>query len=342
MQVSDYAKELLLQDVVDMIDAIFNVSNTDRAIFMLAAMPYICLVIKEGYDWCMRYGVDLSKFASKGILENIRAKGKLFGNDKNIDFNSQFNKIKRLIKIEHSYFKSLAKTFAPDCLINDVGTFKIEDIFIGNTIQYSYDFSLFSKENTSIYESENEMRSFSTEIGETAQEIITKIRGIPYTINNVKNNIKEHSCLDYNFKRHFKNENNLIIFSLYCRINFLLYYFKRKCRKNSMLYLRIIYITFYSLKNDLEKLNIDSANAFDSFYDIKFRNSMAHYSLYKKIDINEIQHNVIGFGIIEKYFNISYHNLVLNVENKLEEINKILYNNFCLDINKGYDPDSII
>lgn len=76
MQVSDYAKELLIQDIVDIMDEIFNVSNTDRAIFMLAAMPYICLVINEGYDWCTRYGVDLSKFVSKEILENISVKVK--------------------------------------------------------------------------------------------------------------------------------------------------------------------------------------------------------------------------------------------------------------------------
>lgn len=95
MQVSDYAKELLLQDIVDMMDTIFNVSNTDRGIFMLAAMLYICLVINEWYDWCTRYGADLSKFISKEVLENIRAKGKLFGNDRYVNFDNQSDNMRK-------------------------------------------------------------------------------------------------------------------------------------------------------------------------------------------------------------------------------------------------------
>lgn len=46
----------------------------------------------------------------------------------------------------------MPKQFAPDCLGDDVGTYKIEDIFIGNTIQYAYDFSSVSKEDTSIFD----------------------------------------------------------------------------------------------------------------------------------------------------------------------------------------------
>ena len=294
MNVSDYAKKFLSQDTKDITDLIFIINKEDQPIFMLASMPYICLIVNEGYDWCAKSKLQLPIIKSKDTLEKIRSKGKLFANDKNLSFDHQFISIEHLIKIEHQYFKNLAKPYTPDCFIDDIGTYWIGDLCIGNTIQYAYDFSPFSKDNKSIYESVKEIYDFSHEIGSAYQEIHTIITGKRYVINkDACIRVKEHTCLDYTFKRSFKSIRNVIIHSLICRINFLLYYFKKHCRENSMLYLRLIYITYYSLKNDLEALNIEHGDIFDFYHNNTFRNSMAHYSLHNKITAAEIVPNVL-------------------------------------------------
>ena len=108
-----------------------------------------------------------------------------------------------------------------------------------------------------------------------------------------------------------------------------------------MLYLRIIYITFYSLKNDFEALNIVQDDIFDSRHNSTFRNSMAHYSLYDKITETEIMPNVLGYGLIEKYFGCDYSSFVGIIETKLLSLKILLENQFSLGIKQGYDPDRL-
>ncbi|MEA5051743.1 MAG: hypothetical protein VB021_09780 [Oscillospiraceae bacterium] len=215
--------------------------------------------------------------------------------------------------------------------LNDYLAYEIivNGFYIGNTIQYAYDFLLFSKPDKALYESGNEIMSFSAEIGSMLQEIITAFTGAPFNIPKNLYNPTLHTYRDYNFKRKFKNIDNLLIFSLICRINFLLYWFKNSCPQNSMLYLRLIYITFYSLKSELQNLKIECCQVFDRYYDRTFRNCMAHYSLYQKIDDSEIDLSVIGCGLIEKYFHAGYFEIVETIEKKLELIKSALENYNC-------------
>ena len=315
--IKEMAKELLIQDCLDLVNAVFCVSENDRPVFILASAPYMCLVANEAYAWCRKSKIPLNPFQSKELLENIRAKAKLFSNDTIMPFDEQRLMIEKIIKIEHAYYKKLAKPYCPDSLIDDVGTYMLNNTYIGNTVQYAYDFHLFSKPNRSIYESGDEIKSFSTELGSVLQEIITALTGEPFVIPQKVDTTQLHANRDFNFQRKFKQINNILIFSLACRINFLLRFFKKNCPQDSMLYLRLIYITFYSLKNELQNMKIDCRHIFDSYFDKGFRNCMAHYSLYQKINDSEINPSVVGYGLTEKYFHVDYFELVRIIESIL-------------------------
>lgn len=337
VEIKECAKELIILDCKDMMETLFSMKQDDQSIFMLAAMPYLCLIVNEAYRWCSKAGICLNKFESKSVLENIRSKGKLFGNDKFLNFDKQAENIDNIVKVEHLYYKR--KSYLPDFMRNDVGTYWIDNMCIGNTIQYAYDFSLFAPENKSLYESQKEVYEFSVEIGSAYQEIISTLTGFSYSIKATGNKIKHHSYLDFKYKRDYKNVDNVIIHSLICRINFLLYFLKKFCRKESMMYLRMIYITFYSMKNDMEALGINSNRCFDDYYEKEFRNAMAHYSLYGKINNKELLTNSVGFGLIEKYFSCDYGFLVEIIEKKLSTIVFLLENSFNLDVKKGYNAN---
>jgi hypothetical protein len=162
--------------------------------------------------------------------------------------------------------------------------------------------------------------SFSTEIESKHQEIVTKMTGETYKLQYASNTTQLHDVKDFNFRQKFGEIDNILIFSFMCRINYLTIFFKQSCRKDSMLYLRLIYITFYSLKNALDSLKIDCGQIFDEFYNRIFRNCMAHYSLFQKINSEEIIPSVIGYGLIEKYFHVEYHELINIIEFKLTSI----------------------
>ena len=315
--IKEIAKKLLIRDCIELSNAIFYISEKDRPVFMLASTPYICLVANEAYEWCRKAKISLTTFESKEHLENIRAKAKLFGNDTIVSFNEQRLMIESIIRTEHAYYKKLAKPYCPDFLIDDVGTYMLNNTYIGNTIQYAYDFHLFSKPNKSIYDSGYEIKSFSSEIGSILQEIITILSGTSYRIPQGVNISQLHINRDFNFKRKFKQIDNILIFSLACRINFLLHCFKKNCPQDSMLYLRLIYITFYSSRNELQNLKIDCDHIFDGYFDRVFRNCMAHYSLYQKVADNEIKPTTTGYGVIEKFFDVDYIELVNTIESKL-------------------------
>lgn len=333
MSTSEYAKKMLIQDIEDIVEVILNIDKEERPIFMSAVIPYICLIINEGYNWCSKAKIQLPMLKSKDIIENIRAKGKLFGNDKYLSFDNQIGSIDKIIEMEHEYYKSLAKPYALDCFIYDIGTYWKDQFCVGNTIQYSYDLFSISKDGKLIYRYRNEIFNFSSEIGSACQDIYRAITGKNYkSNNNVSVKTKELRNVDFKFKNKFKNTRNIIIHCLICRINFILYYFKEQCRENSLLYLRISYVTFYSLKNDMEALGIIEDKIFDEYYNSKFRNIMAHYGLYNKITNDEIIQNVIGYGIIEKYFNCDYSNIVKIIEEKLLLLKQLLENEFLLDV----------
>ncbi len=316
-QVKEYARIIIIQDVIDLMNAI-NITNiNDKSIFMLALIPYVCLVVNESYEWCRRDNHIITEFRSKKVLEKIRAKGKLFSNDKFLSYKQQVTEFEKCLYIQHKYFKGLAKPYCPDCLIYDIGTYKVGNYYMGNTIQYSYDFMDFAVKDKSISNSGKEIFNFSKEIGIALQEIMISLTGKSYQLQD--NNIAsaEYHNEDFNFNKKFKKIDKLIIFSLCCRINFLIFSFKNKCPQNSMLYLRLIYITFYSLKSDLDSLKINYNSIYNDYFDKEFRNCMAHYGLYNKIKENELMPNAIGYGLIEKYFKVEYIDLVSIIENKL-------------------------
>lgn len=103
----------------------------------------------------------------------------------------------------------------------------------------------------------------------------------------------------------FKNENAIFAFNLLCRVNYLLEMFI-PLSKNKLMSFRMMYITFYHLKFDLDNLGLTSIHYDMPYRDKFFRNAMAHYSLYGKLSNAEIIDDVIGFGLFEKFFKVPF------------------------------------
>jgi hypothetical protein len=69
-----------------------------------------------------------------------------------------------------------------------------------------------------------------------------------------------------------------------------------------MLAFRMMYITFYHLEADLKNLGFEFVHYNMPYRNQYFRNAMAHYSLFGKISDGEIIEDVVGFGLLEKFF----------------------------------------
>ncbi len=326
----NYVKKLILDDLTNLINIMLSINKSDISVIAMGLMPYMCLIVNEAYDWCIRSNIKIDEFKSKSVLEVMRSRTKLFNNDKYLSYTNHTDELNELVKSSYAYFKNIAKPYCPDCLIVDTGVYFSNNIYVGNTIQYSFDYYKLSTENKAVFELDKEVYNFAAEIGECIQNIFYTLSGEKLKIIKPYVNINITSK-DYRFSKSFVNINNLLVFCLSCRINFLLE-FKNLLKINFILYLRFIYLTFYSIKNDLDIMQIEYGDIFEFYYNRNFRNIMAHYSLYGKIIDTEFVSDVNGFGIVEKYFNVSSENLTDIIVNKLYEILSLLEVRFSLKL----------
>ena len=146
------------------------------------------------------------------------------------------------------------------------------------------------------------------QVGQTMQELHIALTGTSYILKKYEDRDLSVTKRDYRMdnRRFFKKENAIFAFNLYCRLNYLLELFSKLCKPKSMLAFRMMYVTFYHLKYDLENFGLGFVHYNMPYRNNIFRNAMAHYSLFGKIDDSEIMENVIGFGLFEKYFGQSF------------------------------------
>jgi hypothetical protein len=281
---------------------------------MLGGLLYFATVISGAVDWCDKAGITTTCFADKTIIDKLRAKVKLYSSDSVIPFEEQKQLMNKIVSIEKQYWIDLqaeSGRWCPKFVIPDIGSYKANEHYIGNTLEYAYEYSPLNPSCKPILEAisgpdkESSLGYiFANEIGMTIQELHTKMSGEKYIPEVSNDNTFIISANDFKMSNrpYFKKENAIFAFNLCCRINYLLEMFYTLCGKNSLSAFRMMYITFYHLKWDLENFKLFSIHYDMPYRDDVFRNIMAHYSLYGKIDDNEIIDNVIGYGLFEKYF----------------------------------------
>lgn len=317
----DCAKKLILNDILDIMNAFFKCREHTRVHFMLGGLLYFATIISGGVDWCEKAGIPTSCFADKETIDKLRAKVKLYSSDNIIPFNEQKRIMEAIVRIEKQYWLALqAKSgkWCPKFIIPDAGAYSASGHYIGNTLEYAYEYSPLNPCRKPILEvlggTEKESSlafTFSTQIGETMQELYTKIAGKPCIIQKqepIELIIDSHDFRIDN-RRYFRKDNSIFAFNLCCRINYLLEIFAQVSPPNSLLLFRMMYITFYHLKYDLENLGLDFIYYAMPHRNKDFRNAMAHYSLFGKLSDQEIVENAVGFGLFEKYFGKSFENI---------------------------------
>ena len=318
MDRQEAAKQLITMDLHDMMEAFDMCSGNTRTHFMFGGLLYFAMVISGSVDWCNKAGIAVTCFADKEIIDKLRAKVKLYSSDDVIPLVDQKQLMNRIISVEKQYWLDLQAQSGKKCpkfLIPDLGTYIIDNYYIGTTLEYAYEYSPLNPQGKPILvalfgksKEESLAYMFAMQVGQTMQELYTAITGSSYILKNNSNGNIIITDRDFRMdnRRFFKKENAVFAFNLYCRVNYLLELFSKICKQNSMLTFRMMYVTFYHLKYDLENLGLNFVHYDMPYRNKVFRNVMAHYSLYGKINDNEIIENVTGFGMFEKYFGESF------------------------------------
>lgn len=314
----DVAKRLIEMDLYDMLEAFDKCSQNARVHFMFGGLLYLAMIISGSVDWCNKAGIAVACYVDKELMDKLRAKVKLYSNDDVIPLVDQIVLMQRIINVEKQYWLDLQAQSGIKCpkfLIPDIGTYSINDYFIGNTLGYAYEYSPLNPQGRPIIEvlfgaSKEASLSYTLamQLGQTMQELYTNISGSSYILKNTGDQDISVTARDFRMgnRRFFKQRNAVFALNLYCRINYLLELFLLVSKPKSMLTFRMMYVTFYHLKCDLDNFGLNCVHYNMPYRNKTFRNVMAHYSLFGKIDDNEIIENVVGFGLFEKYFGVPF------------------------------------
>lgn len=321
MNRQDVAKKIIISDIKEILDAYSSCAEDTCAHFMLGGLLYFAMIISGAVDWCNKAGEAVDCNANKEIVDKLRAKIKLYSNDTVIPLSEQKSIMSDIIKVEKQYWidkQAESGKWCPKFIIPDIGAYRINNHYIGNTLEYAYEYSPLNPDKLPILTALGAERSessliynFSVEIGQTMKNLYYKIGNSRYLLNGDKNT--SITVVDNDFRManrcFFKKENAIYAFNLCCRINYLLELLLPLCREESFFAFRMIYVTFYHIKDDFENLGLNFVHYSMPYRDKNFRNAMAHYSLYGKIDEKEIDDSVIGYGLIEKFFDETFENV---------------------------------
>ena len=322
----DAAKAMIKDDLIGITEAINICSEETRAHFMLGGLLYIATVVNGAIEWCEKDNINVQSFIDTELITKLRTKAKLYSSDKLIPLEKQKKLMSSIVSTEKQYWIDQQDGNGipyPDFLIPDVGSYIVNGHYIGNTLEYAYEFSPLNPKKIPILEAicgnskeESLIYKIAIQIGQTMSSLYDTLgiqRGIKKHYDEITIVTKDH---DFRISNHtfFEKENAIYAFNLLCRVNFLLEMLL-PLNKNGFLSFRMMYITFYHLKFDLENLGLKEIHYNMPYRNKLFRNAMAHYSLFGKLSTAEIIDNVTGYGLFEKFF-----------EEHFEVINQALIN----------------
>lgn len=318
MRRQEVARKLLENDIRGILDIIANCSGETSTHFALGGLLYFATIISGALDWCEKANINAKCFTDRDVIEKLRAKVKLYASDNIIPLQEQKVLMSSIVEIEKQYWidcQAKSGKKCPICWIPDVGAYCVNGHYIGNTLEYAYEYSPLNPEKKPILaalggsdKESSAIYQFAIQLGQTLQNLHTLVVGQRYLWS--KGNADTISVQDCDFRmsnhKFFKNDNAIFAFNLCCRINYLLEILIPLCEHNSLLAFRLTYITFYHLKFDLENLGLEKIYYEMPYRNKIFRNAMAHYSLFGKISDAEIDEHVIGYGLFEKFFNVPF------------------------------------
>lgn len=307
------AKAMIMDDLIGITEAINICSEETRAYFMLGGLLYIATVVNGAIEWCEKANINVHSFIDTELITKLRTKAKLYSSDKLISLEKQKKLMSSIVSTEKQYWIDLQSENGWPCpkfLIPDVGSYLVNGHYIGNTLEYAYEFSPLNPNKLPILKAiggntkeDSLIYHIAIQIGQTIYSLYDAL-GIQRRI---KKNYGEIAIItkghDFRMSNHtfFEKENAIYAFNLLCRVNFLLEMLL-PLNKNGFLSLRMMYITFYHLKFDLENLGLKEIHYNMPYRNKLFRNAMAHYSLFGKLSTEEIIDNVTGYGLFEKFF----------------------------------------
>lgn len=313
MNRQDAARMMISEDLIEMKKAFNMCSDATKGYFMLGGILYFATIISGAIKWCKKANIKVQSFISKDLVDKLRTKVKLYSSDNVISLAKQKELMSDIITIEKQYWVDLqAKSgrWCPEFMIPDVGSYLVNGHYIGNTLEYAYEYSPLNPEKKPILEAiggetreESLAYIIAVQMGQTMHSLYDAI-GSQQSIKLEQNEetivTKEHDFRMSNYA-FFEDDEAIFAFNLLCRVNYLLEMLL-PLNKNGLLSFRMMYITFYHLKFDLDNLGLTSIHYNMPYINRHFRNAMAHYSLFDKISDEEIIEDVIGFGLFEKYF----------------------------------------
>lgn len=319
MNRQEAAKKLIENDLQEIMDTFSICSGTTSIHFMLGGLLYFATIISGALDWCEKANIQVENFVDREVIDKLRAKVKLYASDDVIPLSEQKLLMDRIVAVEKQYWidrQGASGKWFPKFLIPDLGAYRVNGHYIGNTLEYAYEYSPLNPEGKAIldalggkYKESSAIFRFAIQQGQTLQSLYTKVAGKRYFLNRQENDwiSVADSDLRLSNRKFFRRENAVYALNLCCRINYLLELLIPLCGENSLLAFRMIYITFYHLKFDLENLNLNHIHYQMPYRNRYFRNAMAHYSLFGKIKDEEIDDSVIGYGLFEKFFGVPFH-----------------------------------
>jgi len=312
------ARKLIENDLKEIMDTFASCSGATSVHFMLGGLLYFATIISGALDWCEKANMQVEYYVDRAVIDKLRAKVKLYASDSVIPLSEQKILMDHIVAVEKQYWidrQAASGKYCPKFLIPDLGAYHINSHYIGNTLEYAYEYSPLNPEGKAILDAlggkdraSSAIFHFAVQLGKTMQSLYTRIAGQRYILHKQENDRIHVVDDDFRLSNHkfFRNENSIYALNLCCRMNYLLELLIPLCGGHSLLAFRMMYITFYHLQYDLENLNLKHIHYHMPYRDRHFRNAMAHYSLYGKIKDEEIDAHVIGYGLFEKFFGVPF------------------------------------
>lgn len=337
-KIQKLARSIIINELNEIYSVILILIN-DREnsdVLFLGLMPYISLVINEAANWCENSNNKIDSRTSEffDLIRYLRTKNKFYTSDKYYTLVEQKERLGEIIGIEKTYFynkniKMIKKNNEYE--YNDVGTYKINNLYIGNNILYSDYYRPLGEnkdgEYLGIHSSGSEIFKFARWVPSAIYEIFLKISDEP--IKNIQTSVKKNfKVIDQDFRLdkcffYGGRIDKTILFNMLCSINYVSNIMDKILSKNSTLLFRIKYLIIYHILKDLKELNVISS--YDSKFDNRiFRNSMAHYGLAKSLNIENINENISLFGLVENNLFISFGEMMDVMNENIKKLRILL------------------
>lgn len=288
--------------------------------YITCLLPYLGLIVDGAEDWIKAFnnshkdGFHIPTYSpdEQDFYEKMRNTIKIW----NEPYEMIYARLEQKYHESDIYFSNLCKPIAKALkLYNIYGVDIVHGKYCGNTILCS----LFTP---------------NYEFGRENGDEIKRLSGFAGYYTAFFNALQAYSLNDMDFhtvdyggfrKSPFGNEfsDRFVLFSLLCQVNFVLKCVIDFIADETTTKLRFAYILYYYVTNIVPEINNKLNTEFtidDTWHNKDFRNSMAHYKIGMVLNHSDIIPEDPFFGLVQKHFNLNYHDLKLKIVSELMSI----------------------